>query len=68
MYSSNLFSASSCFPRFSWSRFFKVKVSLGPGFSESGFFRVQVFQGPGFPGSELKVRVQDPGPVFRNSP
>ena len=37
MWSFNLFTASSCFPHFSWR----------PGFSGSRFFRVQVFQGPG---------------------
>ena len=47
MWSSNLFSASSCLQRFSWSRFFRVQVFKGPGFSASTFFRVQVFLGPG---------------------
>ena len=43
---SSLFSTSSCFPRFSWSRFFRIQVFVGPGFSGSGF-RVQGL-GPGF--------------------
>ena len=42
MWPSNLFSVSSCFQRFSWSR----------------FFRVQVFQGLGFSGSRSRVQVQ----------
>ena len=42
MWSSNLFAASSCFPSFSWSRFFSV----------------QVFQGSGFSGSESNLKVQ----------
>ena len=57
-----LFSASSCFPRFSWSRFFRVQAFQSPGFSESGFsgsrfFSVQVFLGP-CPGSGSRVWVQ----------
>ena len=32
MWSSNLFSASSCFQGFSWSRFSRVQVFQGPGF------------------------------------
>ena len=43
---SNLFSAYSCFPRFSWSRYFRIRVLKGPGFSVSRFFWVRV-QGPG---------------------
>ena len=35
MWSSNLLFASSCFPRFSWSRFFRVQVFLGPGLRSS---------------------------------
>ena len=58
MWSSYLFSASSCFPRFSWSRFFSVQVFQGPGFSGFRFFRVQGFLGPGFSGSRSRVRVQ----------
>ena len=59
MWSSNLFFfASSCFPRFSESRFFRVQVFQGPGFSESRFFWVQVFQGPGFSGSGSRVCAQ----------
>ena len=55
---SNLFFfASSCFPRFSQSRFFRVQVFHGPGFSEPRFFRVHVFQGPG-PGFGSRVWVQ----------
>ena len=39
MWSYNLFSISSCFPRFSWSRFFWVHIQgLGPGFRSSPFF------------------------------
>ena len=67
MWSSNLFFASSCFPRFSQSRFFRVQVFQGPGFSESRFFWVQVFQSPGFSGSGSRVRVQGLGPGFRSS-
>ena len=37
MWSPNHFSTSSCFPRFSGSRFFRVQVFQGPGFSGSGF-------------------------------
>ena len=50
MWSSNLIFASTCFPRFSQSRFFRAQIFQGLGFSESRFFWVQVFQGPG-PGS-----------------
>ena len=42
MSSSNHFSTSSCFPRFSGSRFFRVQVFQSPGFSGSRFSRVQV--------------------------
>ena len=59
MWSSNPFSASSCFPRFpspgfSGSRFFRLQVFQGQGFLETRFFwvqvffRVQVFQDSGF--------------------
>ena len=58
MWSSNHFSTSSCFPRFSGSRFFRVQVFQGLGFSGSRFFRVQVFLGPGFSRSGYRVRVQ----------
>ena len=51
MWSSNHFSTSSCFPRFSGSRFFGVQVFQGLGSSGSRFFMVQVFLGPGFSGS-----------------
>ena len=47
MWSLNHFSTSSCFPRFSGFRFFRVQIFQGPGFSGSRFFWVQVFQGPG---------------------
>ena len=62
MWSFYLFSASSCFPPFSLSRFFQ-----GPGFSEFRFFRVQVFYGPGFSGSGSRVLVQGLDPGFRSS-
>ena len=55
MWTSNHFSISSCFPCFSESRLFRVRVQ-GPR------SRVQVFLDPG-PGS--RVRVQDPGPGSR---
>ena len=42
MWSYNLFFASSCFPRFSWARFFRVQVFQDPGFSGSGS-KVQVW-------------------------
>ena len=63
MWSSYLSSSSSCFPRCSWSRFFRVQlfqVQLfqGPAFSESRCFRVQLFQGPGFSGSGSRIRGQ----------
>ena len=58
MWSFNRFSTSSCFPRFSDSRIFRVQVFQGPGFSESRFFRVKV-QGPG-PGFRSSQEVQDP--------
>ena len=63
MWSSYLSSSSSCFPRWSWSRFFRVQVFWGPAFSGPSFFRVQVFQGPAFSGSSFsgsgsRVRVQ----------
>ena len=76
MWSSNLFFfASSCFPRFPQSRFFRVQVFHSPGFSESRFFRVQVFQDLGFSESSfsgcrffrVQVQVQDVGPGFRSS-
>ena len=55
MWSSNIFPASSCFLRFSSSRF------LG-----SRFFRIQVFQGPNFYGLRFfGVQVQVPGPESR---
>ena len=59
----NPFSTFSCFPHFTRSRFFRVKVFQGPGFSGSRFFWVQVFQGPGFSGSRLfRIQVfQGPG-------
>ena len=50
MWSSNLFSASGCFPHFSWFR----------------FFRAQVFQCPGFTGSRSKVWVQVLEVAFSN--
>ena len=53
MWSSNHFSTSSGFPRFSGSRFFRAQVFQGPGFLGSRFFR---------------IRVQGPGPGFRSSP
>ena len=56
MWSSNHFSTSSCFPCFSGSRFFRVRVH-GPGPGS----RVRV-QGPG---PRSKVRVQGPGPGSR---
>ena len=46
MWSSKRFSAFSCFPRFLWSRFFRVQ-----------FFRVQVFLGPVL-GSQSRLWVQ----------
>ena len=59
MCSSYLFSASSCFSRFSWSKFFRVQVFEGPGFSD------QVFQGPSFSGIRFfRIQVflgQSPG-------
>ena len=59
MWSSNHFSISSCFPCFSGSRFFSVRVQRpGPG------SRVRT-QGPG---SGSRIRVQGPGPGFRSSP
>ena len=58
MWSSDHFSTSSRFPRFSGSRFFRVQVFQGLGFSGSRFFRVQVFQCPGFSRSGSRVRVQ----------
>ena len=73
MWSSYLFTASSCChvfhgPRFSGSRVFKVPVFQGPGFLRSRFFRVQVFQVPVFSGSRFFwVRVQGLGPGFRSS-
>ena len=68
MCSSNLFSASSCFQRFSWSRVFRVQVFLGPGFSGSSFFgyrffRVQVFLSLG-PGPRSRFQKQ---PIFRTA-
>ena len=59
MWSSNHFSMSSCFPCFSGSRFFRVKLFQGPG-PGSG----SRIQGPG-PGSG--VRFQGLGPGFRSS-
>ena len=68
MWSSNHFSTSSSFPRFSGSRFFKVQVFQSSGFSGSRFFRLQVFLSPGFSGSRFfTVRVQGLGPGFRSS-
>ena len=58
MWSSNHFSTSSRFPRFTGSRFFRVQVFQGPGFSRSRFSWVQVFHGPGFSGSGSRVWVQ----------
>ena len=66
MWSFNNFAISSCFPRFSGSKFFRFQVFLGLGFYRSRFFRVQffqgsgfhVFQGPGFLGSKSRVQVQ----------
>ena len=52
---------------FSGSRFFRVQDFHDPIFSESRCFRVQVFLGPGISGSRPRVRVQSPGPGFRNS-
>ena len=57
MWSSNHFPTSSCFPRVSRSRFFRVQDFQGPGFSGFRFFRVQIFQGPGFSWSR-SFRVQ----------
>ena len=56
MWSSYLFSASSCFPRFSWSRFFRVQVFQCLSFLRSRFFRVQA-QGlsPGFKSSHKSL-------------
>ena len=71
--SSNHFSASSFFPRFSWSRFLSILVFQGPGFLGSKFLRVQVFQAqefldPGFSGLRFFwVRVQVLSPGFRSS-
>ena len=72
MWSSNHFSTSSRFPRFSGSRFFTVQVLQDPGFSGSSFFRIQVFQDPGFSGSRFfrvrsRVQIQGPSPGFRSS-
>ena len=44
MWPFNHFSTSSCFPRFSRSRFFRVQVFQGLGSSGSRFFRVQVLE------------------------
>ena len=65
------FFASSRFPRFSWSRFFKTQVFWGPDFSEFRFFRVLVFkiqiQGPDFLLSRFFwVWVQGPIPGSRS--
>ena len=65
MWSSNHCSTSSCFPRFSGSRFFRVQVFQGPGFLGSRS-RVRVHD-PGFSGSRSRVRAQGPGPGFRSS-
>ena len=61
MWSSNLFSASSYFSRFSWPRFFRVQIFQGRGFLGSIFFWVKVqYSGPGFRvalvGAEAVVR------------
>ena len=48
MWSSNHFSISRCFSRFSGSRFFQVQVFQGLGSSGSRFFGVEFFQGPDF--------------------
>ena len=57
MRSSNRIFASSCFPRFSVFRFFRIKVFQDPGFSGSMFFWVQVFRSPGFSWSGSRVWV-----------
>ena len=54
MQSSIHFSTSSCFPRFSWSRFFWFQVFQGQSFSESRFYMVRCFSGSSF----FRVRVQ----------
>ena len=61
--SSNHFSASSFFPRFSWSRILSILVFQGPRFLGYRFFRlrnfwIQVFQGSGFFGSGSRFWVQ----------
>ena len=57
MYSSSLFSASRCFPRFSWSRFFRAQVFQGPGFLGSWIFGVEVYLSPAFSESGFRVWV-----------
>ena len=57
MWSSYIFSASICFTRLSWSKFFRVQVFQSPGFLGTRFYRVQVFL----------VQVQCLGPGFRSS-
>ena len=47
IWSFNFFTASSCFPYFSWRS----------GFSGSRFFRAQVFKGSGFSGSGSRIWV-----------
>ena len=60
MWSSNLFSASSCFQRFSRSRFFRFQVVYGPGFSGS-----RLFQGPS-QGSGSRFQKQPKFLAFEN--
>ena len=54
MWSSNIFPASSCFLRFSSSRYFRVQVFQDPSFSRSKFLWVEVFWSAS-PGSRSRV-------------